>query len=113
MTDEFIKNVKFSGNQKVRDEMVALVDDMLKAGADIKADIDLSQGLSILSDTCRIKIIDEDDSLSIRIEPGEGSGDSIRFGIHKKTRTVYQADDDVVEEEEVPIDEDMDFLDDI
>ena len=111
MTEEFIKNVKFSGNQAVRDEMVALVDEMLKAGADIKSDIDLSPGLSILTDTCKIKIIDEDDSLSITIEKENGGSKPLRFGIHKKTKTIYQAGDDATEE--VPIDEDMDFLDDI
>ncbi len=111
MAEEFIKNVKFSGNQAVRDDMVALVDMILKDGTGIDTDIDLAKGLTSVAETCKIKIIDEDDSLSVIIEPEDGSGVPLRFTIHKKTKSVYQVADEL--QDEVSIDEDMDFLDDI
>ncbi len=111
MTEEFIKNVKFSGNQEVRDDMVALVDEMLKTGDGIESDIDLSEGLSKVAENCKVKIIDEDDTLSVTIEPEDDTKEPLRFVIHKKTKSVYQADIEATDE--VSIDEDMDFLDDV
>lgn len=111
MTDELVKNVKFSGNLSVRDEMLELVDDAIKSQGTIDGLGDMSAGLSGISQEHKVKIIDEDDSLAVVVTGTDSEEELCRFVIDKKTKTVYQAVNDVAEE--VSIDEDMDFLDDI
>ncbi len=111
MTDEFVKNVKFSGDLSVRDEMLELVDSAIKSQGTIDGLGDVAAGLPGISQENKVKIIDEDDSLAVVVITAEGEDELCRFVIDKKTKIVYQAANDV--EEEVSIDEDMDFLDEI
>lgn len=109
MTEEFGKNVKFSGNLSARDEMLELVDEVMKAQGTIDGLGDASAGLSGISEDNKINVVDEDDSLAVVITAGET--EICRFVIDKKSKTVYQAANDA--DDEVAIDEDMDFLDEI
>lgn len=111
MSDEFIKNVKFSGNQSARDEMLALVDSVMKTHGEFESLGDLSTGLSNLAETKVVKVIDEDDTLAVVVTESDGGDEIGRFVIHKQTKTVYQVGADAADE--VAIDEDMDFLDEI
>ena len=111
MTDEFMKNVKFSGNQSVRDEMLGLVDEAMKAHGEIDGIGDLSPGLSGLSENNKVNIIDEDDSIAVVVTVGDSEEEIGRFVVDKQTKTVYQVG--AVSSDEVAIDEDMDFLDEV
>ncbi len=111
MTDEFMKNVKFSGNQSVRDEMLGLIDEVIKAHGEIEGLGDLSSGLSGLSENNKVKIIDEDDSLAVVVTAVDSEEEVGRFVVDKQTKSVYQVEND--SSDEVAIDEDMDFLDEV
>lgn len=111
MADEFVKNIRFHGDLEVRDKMVALVDEVLKTGPAIEGDLDFSGGLKTLTETCIVRITDEDDSLTLVVEKQAGDSKPVRFVIYKETKLVYQPEAEA--DGEVNIDEDMDFLDDI
>jgi GH35 family endo-1,4-beta-xylanase len=111
MTDEFGKNVKFSGNLSARDDMLQLIDEVMKKQGTIDGLGDVSDGLAGLPAENTISIIDEDDSLAVVVTITETESEIGRFVVDKKTRTVYQAANQTDEEETV--DEDMDFLDEI
>ncbi len=111
MADEFMKNVKFSGNQSVRDEILGLVDKAMKAHGEIEKLGDLSSGLADLSENNKVEIIDEDDCIAVVVTAFDSEEEAGRFVVDKRTKTVYQVG--AVSSDEVAIDEDMDFLDEI
>lgn len=105
------KNIKYLGDQAIKKNALAFVDEVLKEKERLNERTDLSGGLMGLATSFLVHIMDDDDSYDVKLVPFDEKQQGVEFVIHKKTRTIYQSvgDQDPVN----PEDENMDFLDDM
>jgi hypothetical protein len=108
MTDSQERYVKFFGNQIKRDDALRCVDGILKAKGNFEGYADLTAGLDGIAGEYTVRIIDDDDSYNIVVEPIAG-GEGLNFTIHKETGTLYvMPSKDKMQDVG---DDDVDFLD--
>ncbi|MBU1172399.1 MAG: hypothetical protein KKD44_22810 [Proteobacteria bacterium] len=111
MTTDHEKNVKFNGNQIKRDDAVRFVDTVLKEKGRFDDSMDLSGGISTITDVFKVLITDDDDSFSLALEPLEGGEEKFTFTIDKGTGTIYRHLSEI--KPQAIDDEDIDFLDEL